>query len=131
MPKLKSVLIIDDDEIHNFILSRLIQQLDIAEFTLTLKNGQEGIGYIEGLSCASDCPGIIFLDINMPVRTGIEFLESVQSSIVLLPVINIIVISNYVHPHEEDSLRSFGVKHILLKPITRDKLIDSLKDLKV
>jgi CheY-like chemotaxis protein len=76
---LECILLIDDDEPTNFIHKKVIkgQQLDVSVQVAT--NGREGLDYLirEGKFANNNLPqpGIIFLDINMPVMDGWEFIE--------------------------------------------------------
>jgi CheY-like chemotaxis protein len=80
MIKAKNILLIDDDEITNYINSDLIKSLDIAEKVTVASSGAEAISYLE--KCTEHAtdeytyPDFIFLDINMPEMDGFEFLEN-------------------------------------------------------
>jgi CheY-like chemotaxis protein len=79
--KLNCVLLIDDNESDNFLHQRVIEKAGIAEHLEILENGKEALDYIAtkgtcGTPEDSYCqPELIFLDINMPVVDGWEFLE--------------------------------------------------------
>jgi CheY-like chemotaxis protein len=78
MMRLKNVLLVDDDEITNYINQDLIKSLDIAENITILYNGQEALDYLAKAYEGSEkhiVPELIFLDINMPVMNGFQFLE--------------------------------------------------------
>ena len=80
MKKLKNILLVDDDEITNYVNSDLIKELDIAENVSIVYNGKEALQYLERAheDPAPEgfiIPDLIFLDINMPVMNGFQFLE--------------------------------------------------------
>lgn len=74
-PKLKSVLLIDDDDVTNFYNGHLIRKMNIADNISEVMNGREAIEY---LLHADNMPELLFLDINMPVMNGFEFLEEYE-----------------------------------------------------
>lgn len=80
MYKLKNILLVDDDEITNYINSDLIESCGIAEKISIVLNGKEALEYIEKAQTSNDgsyvVPDLIFLDINMPVMNGFQFLEN-------------------------------------------------------
>ena len=82
----KSILIVDDDEVSNFITERTIQ-INLGSRVKTVTNGQEAIKYLED----HDHPDLVLLDLNMPLMNGVQFLEyleingiELKSSIVIL-----------------------------------------------
>ncbi len=78
MEKLKNILLVDDDEITNYINSDLIMALDITEHVSIANNGREALDYLIKAHNKVNgfiVPDLIFLDINMPVMNGFQFLE--------------------------------------------------------
>lgn len=76
MPTINCVLLIDDDDVNNFINARILKKLSISENIKVCPNGEEGLRYLHHLaSCSEELPDLILLDINMPVMDGFEFLE--------------------------------------------------------
>jgi len=79
--KLNCVLLIDDDFATNFINKKIIQKANIAEHIQVALNGKEAIDYLcskgklESQEAINPQPGLVFLDINMPVMDGWEFIE--------------------------------------------------------
>lgn len=78
---LKCILLIDDDEINNFMNKELIEKAGIDVYVEVALNGKVALDY---LTCSGEFasnkenpqPGLIFLDINMPLMNGWEFLEA-------------------------------------------------------
>lgn len=126
MKKFNSILLIDDDQVHNFLANRLIKQLELSDKIVTFQNGQQGIDYIEGISDSAKFPDLILLDLNMPGRTGIEVLESLKNAGADLNMIQVIIISALVHSNDLELIKSIGVNKVLIKPITKEKLLNSL-----
>jgi CheY-like chemotaxis protein len=71
------VMLLDDDEVNNFICSSIIQKCIPESRVISFLNGKQGLDYLESLLGKNDynLPDLIFLDINMPVMNGWEFLD--------------------------------------------------------
>jgi CheY-like chemotaxis protein len=73
----KTVAIVDDDEVFQFIIDKTIRR--VARFTniFTFSNGKQAIDHMDSFqSNEHQLPDVIFLDINMPVSDGWQFLEN-------------------------------------------------------
>jgi CheY-like chemotaxis protein len=81
MPRLSSVLLVDDDTTANFLNKLLIQRAGITEHLLVAEDGAQALRTL-ATTCVSpgraQCPDLILLDLNMPVLNGIEFLQAYQ-----------------------------------------------------
>lgn len=77
--KLNCILLIDDDEAINFVHKRVINKYDCTDKIVVVENGKQALDYLKSsIDGKSPSPEIIFLDINMPVMDGWEFLEEYQ-----------------------------------------------------
>lgn len=75
--KLNCILLIDDDAAVNFIHERVINKSGCCNKVAIARNGQEGIDFLTTkVDGKYPQPDLIFLDINMPVMNGWEFLEA-------------------------------------------------------
>ncbi len=76
---LSRVLIIDDDNPSNFLNSMVVEEAGCAKETVVTTNGKKALDYLTKASHGDfPRPEIIFLDINMPVMDGWEFLEEYE-----------------------------------------------------
>jgi CheY-like chemotaxis protein len=83
MKKLQCILLVDDDEITNFINHTIIEEMQITEHIEVCENGKIALDYLEKSHlCQTNpsVPSLILLDLNMPVMDGLEFLQAYQSS---------------------------------------------------
>jgi CheY-like chemotaxis protein len=82
--KLNWVLLVDDNESDNFIHKRVIEKSGITDHIGIAENGQEALDFLSARLAPGtkkdldNRPELIFLDINMPVMNGWEFLEEYQ-----------------------------------------------------
>lgn len=72
--KNKKICIIDDEEIIQFIVKTILQNLDGNLSLLSYKNGEEALLALKDME-PDKLPDIILLDINMPVMGGWQFLD--------------------------------------------------------
>ncbi|HTF80359.1 MAG TPA: response regulator [Cytophagales bacterium] len=130
MDRLQSVLLIDDDEINNFLNKRLLHKLGIAHEVKVVMNGAEGIKYIEKISNdGRQCPELILLDINMPVMNGFEFLEAYDKlSFENKEKVVLVVLTTSTNFDDMQMLKNLKAKELLNKPLTEEKIMYIVKD---
>jgi CheY-like chemotaxis protein len=79
--KLNCVLLVDDDEGHNYLTRLVIEEAAAARHIRAVWNGSEAIDYLAGKGAFAENdekypkPDLILLDINMPVMDGWDFIE--------------------------------------------------------
>ena len=125
-----TICLIDDDRIYQFTAKRIIELVNPHQKVLVFSNGKEAIDFFTQTELSQDeLPDLIFLDINMPVMNGWEFLEAYHElKGNLQKEINIYMVSSSLD--EDDKIRSqkFNeVKDFIVKPINRERMVDILK----
>ena len=76
--KVPKVCIIDDDEVYIFGLKRMMLKKELCDDILVFYNGQEALDYFHTITLETALPNLIFLDINMPIVDGWQFLEEYE-----------------------------------------------------
>ena len=122
--KLDCIILVDDDDVANYVHESLIEDADIANQVLTAENGREALALItEQASQPDSCPSLIFLDINMPVMNGFGFLEAYRRLEDELPQpVIIVMLTSSLNPDDLERARRAGASDFLDKPLTSDKL---------
>ncbi|MGF1638273.1 MAG: response regulator [Cyclobacteriaceae bacterium] len=129
MKNFHCILLVDDDETSNFISRRMINSLSLAEHTHQAINGKEAIDFLLDKcmkASMSLCPEVVFLDINMPVMNGLEFLSEFSKYDQKLPhVPEIFILTSSNNPDDRAFTDKFSmVKGYINKPLTIEKLKD-------
>ena len=75
--KPKTILLIDDDEDDQLIFKDAINEVHSDIECLIASNGKDAYFQLEKSPAP---PSLIFLDLNMPVMNGFEFLERIKKS---------------------------------------------------
>ena len=107
MAKVKRICLIDDDHIFIYGAKRLMREINFAEDLSVFQNGQDALDYFKSQSQDSeDLPAIIFLDLNMPVMNGWEFLDAFLN-LPGIPTrdIAVYIMSSSVDPRDLEKIR--------------------------
>jgi CheY-like chemotaxis protein len=125
MEKCKSILLVDDDDISNFINQRVILSVNITDHIHITKNGLEALKYLRN-QCDDNnnlCPDVILLDVKMPVMDGFEFLEEFEMNEKhLADKIKIILLTSSNNPSDIEQAKKYNISGYINKPLTSDKL---------
>ncbi|NVK28484.1 MAG: response regulator [Flavobacteriia bacterium] len=121
----KSIYIIDDDDIYVYGMRRIIKGLNPELNVEAFGNGQDALDQIlRVLEGDGSLPEVILLDINMPILDGWQFLEEyLQIQDHRLKEIRIYMVSSSVDSSELS--RAEGIPEIVeyvIKPMKKPKL---------
>lgn len=132
MPRLSSVLLVDDDATANFLHKLLIQRAGITEHLLIVEDGAQALRTLATAYVSlgrAQCPDLILLDLNMPVLNGIEFLQAYQH----LPATQrqgtvVLLLTSASVARDLRQLQGLPLNGILEKPLTVAKLQQALNE---
>lgn len=127
MKRINSIGVIDDDPITVFGIKKMLNSLDVSDNIQTYANGKEAIDDIKKmLGNGENIPEVIFLDINMPIMDGWQFLEE----FITLPLsfkVRINILTSSIDPADRQNWEYYKEKtHHLIdyknKPIRRAEI---------
>ena len=111
------VVLIDDERLARSELKRLLGEFPDVEVIGEAANAEEGIEKIETLN-----PDLIFLDIQMPGKTGFDMLTELEKAPDVI----------FVTAYDEYALKAFDVNALdyLMKPVEPKRLADAILKVK-
>jgi len=110
-------IIIDDERLARAELRKLLQEYPEVEVVDEASNAEEGIQKID-----SQNPDLIFLDIQMPGKTGFEMLQELDHAPAVI----------FTTAYDDYALKAFEVNALdyLLKPIEPKRLSDAVEKIR-
>ncbi len=121
MATFKNICIIDDDDLFLIVSRSIMEDEDFAEHIHNFEDGREALNYLKSVE-NTKLPEVLFLDINMPMMDGWEFMEAFE----LLEIGNktkIYITSSSINPIDlEKAEKNPFIQGFISKPITPDKL---------
>jgi len=117
------ILLADDDDDDTFLFREALEQIPVKADLIVAENGMKLMDILNGTDVK---PDLIFLDMNMPVKNGLECLEEIRESDELLHV-PVVILSTSVADYPIESAFSAGANLYIQKPTSFSALVDTLK----
>jgi CheY-like chemotaxis protein len=120
-----NVCLVDDDKVYQFTSKMILEATQLTNKITTFFNGKEAIDFFLDVQNhqLELLPDVIFLDINMPIMNGWNFLEEFDKIYYSLPKkVLIYVVSSSVDESDMEKSKSFmSVTDYVIKPINKEK----------
>ncbi|HET7179602.1 MAG TPA: response regulator [Chryseosolibacter sp.] len=127
--KYRTVMLIDDNEIDNLINQKMIEAASIAENIYTHTGAKSAIEFLRNMEkldvAAEVLPDVIFLDIDMPLMDGFQFLDEFEKlSDVTKKKCRIVMLTSSINPQDFNRSKKYdNVKLYLNKPLSHDSIV--------
>jgi len=126
--KYRTVMLIDDNEIDNLINQKMIEAASITQNIYTHTGAKSAIEFLrnmEQLDVAEKVlPDVIFLDIDMPLMDGFQFLDEFEKlSNTTKTKCKIVMLTSSINPQDFNRSKKYdNVKLYLNKPLSHDSI---------
>ncbi len=117
---IKTVMLVDDNMIANFIMKKVISNVDENLQVCDYTDSQKALTLLSEIN-----PSLIFLDLNMPMMDGWQFLEGMMAQNMNNKVY--ILTSSTSELDRQRSANYTNVVSFLNKPLAEDKVAAILK----
>ncbi len=112
------VFFIDDNKANNFLIQSYIELDNIPVAPSFERSAIRALEYFKQLPSA-DFPQYIFVDINMPLMNGFEFVQAFMTTFpIQCQQTQIYILSSSIHPSDKKRIHDFSViKGYIEKPL--------------
>lgn len=127
--KFRSVMLIDDNEIDNLINQKMIEAANITKYIYTHTGAKSAIEFLKNVEkldgvAESVLPDVIFLDIDMPLMDGFQFLDEFEKlSEITKNMCRVVMLTSSINPQDVNKSKKYTyVKKYINKPLTQENL---------
>lgn len=125
----ETAMLIDDNEIDNLINLKMLEGTNFSGRIQVYTSGKGALEYLQNLQRDKNLdteliPEIIFLDINMPLMDGFQFLDEFDKlDKVITQKSKIVMLTTSINPSDKDKSDKYEqVVTFINKPLTQDYL---------
>ena len=113
---IKSILLIEDDELDVISVKRTLAKLAIPHEIFIAGNGKEAVDYLDA-KANDELPDVILLDLNMPKMNGIEFLQNIRPQ-VRYKDLKVFVMTTSNETSDRSRTQELGISGYIIKPMS-------------
>ena len=128
-PRYSTVMLVDDSEVDNFINQKMMEGCNFASTIHIHTSGKSALESLKNMERAKGNavnfrPEIVFLDINMPMMDGFQFIEEFEKlGEKFSKEIKIIILTSSINQDDEAKSKKYShVSGYLIKPLNQAAL---------
>jgi len=127
--KYKYAMLLDDNELDNFINQKIIEANHFASKVYVNTGSKSALEFLNNLSISSTetatiFPEIIFIDLNMPMMDGFQFIENLKSKMPeSIKGLKLVILTSSVNPEDKKKAHDISLDITFFnKPLTKEML---------
>ncbi|MCK0157273.1 response regulator [Cellulophaga sp. F20128] len=127
-----NICIVDDDDIYQFTIIKTLKSFNLPKNIIAFADGEEALNFmLDNLGEDAKLPDVIFLDINMPIMDGFQFMdEYIKIKPKVGKPITIYMVSSSVDPVDIERAKNISaISDYIIKPIRQGQLKTILEKL--
>jgi CheY-like chemotaxis protein len=131
----QTILLVDDSENDLKLMEVAFQKAGFGSPLQMVHDGEEAIAYLKGEGPFADrnkfpLPGVILLDLNMPMKNGFDVLDWLRSQRQAFKRISTIILTASMRAEDVERAFDLGANSYLVKPSTLEDLIAMIRCLR-
>ena len=131
--KLKNIVLVEDNPNDAALAIRAFKKINIANPVIILEDGMEALDYF---FCRNkyadrdinDFPGLVLLDLKLPVVGGIEVLKQIRSQAATKAFV-VVVLTSSTEQQDLVDCYELGANSYIRKPIDFNQFVEALKQI--
>ncbi len=130
MKRESTILVVEDDVLDVKNIKRSFQRNRVANPIAFVQDGEQAMAYLRREPPFEDAlrPGLILLDLNLPRKSGLEFLREYKRDPDLRGI-PAVILTTSDEPSDRDTSYELGVAGYILKPVDFGRFTDAMKRL--
>jgi CheY-like chemotaxis protein len=131
----QTILLVDDSENDLKLMEVAFRKVGFDSPLQMVHDGEEAIAYLKGEGPYADrnkfpLPGVILLDLNMPMKNGFDVLDWLRSQRQAFKRISTIILTASMRAEDVERAFDLGANSYLVKPSTLEDLIAMIRCLR-
>ena len=125
----KHIMLIDDNDLDNFINEKLMQIHHYSEKIYVHTSAISAIEFLKNLTTMDDkwkdlAPEVIYIDINMPILDGFQFIELFKKTFEgIIPMPRLVILTSSLYLEDKEKAMELSKEIVFLnKPLSRETL---------
>lgn len=125
----KHIMLIDDNDLDNFINEKLMQIHHYSEKIYVHTSAISALEFLKNLTAMDDkwkelAPEVIYIDINMPIIDGFQFIELFKKTFEgIVPMPRLIILTSSLFLEDQEKTKELSDDILFLnKPLSKETL---------